>query len=123
MAVNPQMLPQTLGLNSEPLREFRDDLDELIRTLVTNMTERNMGDGTITARIKVTMEQEDGLRYTQMKIEPDISLKIGAKGAKKCQAQEGIFLRYDAEGVPVIAGNQIGMDEYIRRRDAGEESA
>ena len=123
MASNLNMDPQTLGLYSEPLQEFRENLDEMLRILVVNLTERSMEAGILTAKIKVTIDRPADGGYTQMKIEPDIGLKIGAKGSKKCQKQEGIFLQYDAEGVPVIAGTQIGVDEYIRRMNNREESA
>ena len=122
MATNNDMSAQVLGLHSEPMKDFRENLDEALRMLVTNMTERDLGTGTITAKIKVTIEHSD-YGFTQMKIEPDISIKIGAKAQKKCGIQQGIFLKYDQDGMPVVAGNQISLDDYIRNRDGREVGA
>lgn len=115
MTIDQDMKPHVMGLYAEPLTDFRRDMDEMIRLLMVNLTERGLETGTLTAKIKITLRtpQPGESRYTMMKIEPDIGIKIGAKGSKKCEVQDGILVQYDAKGMPVIAGNQISMDEYI----------
>ena len=119
MAINSDMKPHAMGLHSEMLQDFRDNLDEMLRMLVLNMTDRDLMEGVLTAKIKIVMNKPEYGGFTEMKIEPDISLKIGAKGTKKCETQQGIYLRYDQDGTPVIAGSQITLDEYIRSRNDG----
>ena len=48
------MKPQTLGMHCEPLADFREKLDQAIRTLMINLTERDLENGTVTAKIKIT---------------------------------------------------------------------
>ena len=120
MGEKERMSPQVMGLYSEPMDEFRQSLDDLMKLLLVQLTERGLETGTLTAKIKVTLDRKTSGGPTMMQIEPDVSLKIGAKGGKKCRTQSGIFLFYNDEGEPIITGNQIGMMEYLQKQDDEE---
>lgn len=110
------MEAHVLGLKSETLEEFRQNLDMAIRSLVNNLIERDLETGTVTAKIKVTVAREIGAQSTpatMLKIEPDVGMKIGASGKVKCGEQNGIFLKYDDKGMPIISDHQVTIDEYI----------
>ena len=120
------MTPEFLSLNCEALDEFRTNLDEILKLLINNLVERNLRTGTVNAKIKVTIENAtdgSGAPVHQLKLEPDLWLKIGAKGQMKCKAQSGLLMKYTEDGEPVIGPSQISVDEYIReldeRRNAG----
>ena len=111
------MNPQELKLECEALDGFRADLGNAIRLTVNSLFERELMVGTVTAKIKITLNKAEGRNgqpIHTLKIEPDVAMKIGANGKKKCEVQEGIFLKYAEDGTPIIAGEQIEMDEYIR---------
>ena len=115
------MRAHVLGLESEVLEEFRQNLDMSIRALVNNLTERQLETGTVSARIKITIRQEkneQAMPSTVMKIEPDVGIRIGASGKMKCGETNGIYLKYDEDGMPIIGDHQINIDEYIRDRGA-----
>lgn len=115
------MKAHVLGLESEVLEEFRQNLDMSIRALVNNLTERQLETGTVSARIKITIRQEmngQAMPSAVMKIEPDVGIRIGASGKMKCGEKNGIYLKYDEGGMPVIGDHQINIDEYIRDRGA-----
>ena len=114
------MQAHVLGLNSETLEEFRQNFDMAIRSLVNNLTERDLETGTVTAKIKITIKKELGgqaLPATMMKIEPDVGIKIGASGKVKCGEQNGIYLKYDGDGMPIVGDHQMSIDEYIMERE------
>ena len=113
------MLPQELSLDCEALDEFRAALDSTIRKTVESLIERDLIAGTVTAKIKITIEKEEGRNgepIHMMKIEPETSAKIGATGKLKCGEQNGIFLKYTEDGKPIIGEKQLEIDEFIREQ-------
>lgn len=119
------MAPHVFGLYGEELAKFREALDGTIRALAVNMTERGMAEGSVSAKIKITIQKGDsgGKLITRMKIEPAVGMKIGASEKVKIGTENGIVLEYDSEGRPVVGNHQIEVSEYIRQLDAGEQSA
>ena len=113
------MNAQVLSLNSEVLEEFRINLDGAIRVLAANLTEKDLATGTVTAKLEIDIRNaaDNMLEMKMMEIEPDISIKIGAKGKMKCSNQSGIFLKYDEDGLPIIGESQMTIDEFIRERE------
>ena len=110
------MDPQILNLECEALEEFRETMSALMQTLIRNLTERDLENGILTAKIRITRhitEGSNGQPVTMMKIEPDIGLKIGASGKVKCKEQNGIYLRFDGDGKAIVSTKQISLDEYI----------
>ncbi|MBR2854217.1 MAG: hypothetical protein IKG87_07855 [Clostridia bacterium] len=114
------MEPQTLGLNCEPLSDFRVKLDEAIRMLMGSLTERDLENGTVTAKIKITRKTAvDGAGFvsTQISMEPTVGIKIGASGQVRCNMANGLMLVYGEDGEPIIGKSQLTIDEYMRSRE------
>lgn len=120
------MTPHVFGLYGEELKEFRDSLDEAIRQLVVTMTKKDMEEGTVSAKVKIHIGHTvgaDGEVVTVMKIEPSVGMKIGTGGNTKLHEENGIFLQFDGEGMPVVGNHQMEIDDYIREAENGERSA
>ena len=110
------MKPQELGLNCEALEEFRMSLDTALKILIDRMTEKDMETGTVTAKIKISVHtetQDNGNPVRIVKMEPDVGLKIGAKGAMKCRQQD-MFMKFDQDGVAIVGGKQMEIDDYLQ---------
>ena len=114
------MEPQTLGLNCEPLSDFRVKLDEAIRMLMGSLTERDLENGTVTAKIKITRKTAvdvAGIVSTKISMEPTVGIKIGASGQVRCNLANGLILAYGEDGEPVVGESQVTIDEYMRSRE------
>lgn len=114
------MKPQTLGLHCEPLADFREKLDQAIRTLMINLTERDLENGTVTAKIKITRKTAvdvAGIVSTKISMEPTVGIKIGASGQVRCNLANGLILAYGEDGEPVVGESQVTIDEYMRSRE------
>ena len=118
------MKPQELTLDCEAMSAFRESLNLMIRKTVDNLVARDLAVGTVTAKVKISLEKHAD-QYGQdcylLKIEPETSTKIGASGKVKCKTKNGIFLKYAGDGTPVIGERQMEVDEFIRGK--AEESA
>lgn len=113
---------QELGLGCEALDDFRNSLDQIIRLVVDNLTERDLENGVVSAKIKITRQTQidpAGRPVTALKLEPSVNMKIGAGGGVKCAAPGGIFMAYTRDGRPIISTKQVSLDEYIREVDGG----
>lgn len=111
------MTPQHLTLSSEPLEEFKDGLNAILSTLINSLIERDLETGEVTAKIKVTVkttQQQDGTMLHMLKFDPELKMKIGAKGQVKCKSQNGILMKYDRDGNIIIGERQMEIDDYIR---------
>ena len=114
------MEAQTLGLYCDQLDDFRAKLDETIRGLMLNLTERDLEDGTVTAKIKVVRRivvDEANVARTMIRMEPTVGFKIVASGQAKCDTANGLLLAYGENGEPVIGENQITIEEYMRSQE------
>lgn len=111
------MKPQRLSIESEALEEFRQKLNAALEIVTCQMVRKDMTEGTVSAKIKITLaekyDENTGEMYHLMSLEPDVKMKIGQSDGMKCGKTDCIMQR-DAEGRPVIASNQIGMDEVMR---------
>lgn len=112
---------QRMTLDSEPLQAFRENMDDAMNTIVTNLKKKKLMEGTMTAKVKITLHEittEDGEVAWEMKLEPEVSVKIGAKGKIKCGARAGIYAQFDDDGRAYIADRQISIEEVM---DAEEQ--
>lgn len=110
------MKPQQLDLNSEILSEFRNNFEIALNSVIRQMTERKMPGGTLTAKIDIEIREEtaeSGEIIRTMKVQPDIGVKIGAKGKINCREQNGIYLQIGRDGQPIVASEQISMDDLL----------
>lgn len=120
------MNPHVFGLYGDEMKEFRMALDETIRQLVVTMTEKSLEEGAVSAKIKISIGHTRGSAgetVTMMKIEPAVSMKIGASGKAELKKENGIYLQFNDQGMPIVGDHQIEIEEYIRETAVGEESA
>lgn len=111
------MKPQELKLSSEVLNEFRDNLDAALQMMVKQLVRRDLQQGTLNAKIDVTIKEEttqEGEVVWTLKVEPDVGIKIGAKGRLECREQNGLFMKMDRDGKPVVGSCQMDIDELLK---------
>ena len=113
------MKPQELKLDCEVFDEFRVNLDAAIKTAIKTLIAKDLGAASVTAKIDIELrreENEDGEIFYMPRFEPDINIKVGAKGNLKCKEKSGMVMKAGDKGL-YIADNQISFDDLI----AGEE--
>lgn len=114
------MKPQRLNIESEALEEFRQSLNAALEIVTCQLIRRKLQKGTVSAKVAITIhEQADdktGEIYYQMELEPNVNMKIGASDSLKC-GKKAAIMKQDAEGRPLIASEQIGMDELIAEKE------
>ena len=114
------MRPETLNLDSEALRSFRDMFDISLRHAVTNMEERGLETGTVTGKIRIYIDRdvnrETGDMLIRIDLKPDVSVKLGINAKAECEEVKGLHLEFDGNGNPIVAENQISMDEYFAEK-------
>ena len=110
------MKPQVLTIDSEVLGEFRDNFNGTLAVLVREMKARGLHEGTITAKIDITIEEAadaNGQIAKQLTIQPEVNMKMGAKGKVECSKRSGLFVQLNDDGVPVVGHCQIDIDELL----------
>ena len=115
------MKPQTLTLDSEVLGEFRENINNTLAVLVREMKARGLHEGTITAKVDITIEEAvdaNGQIAKQLSIQPEVTMKMGAKGKVECSKRSGLFVRLNDDGVPVVGHCQIDIDELLAEEGA-----
>ncbi len=116
------MKPQELNIESEIFDELRGKFDIAINSVIRNLIAKNMGEGTLTVKLKVKVDQtvdQDGEVIYMPSFEPKINIRIGAKGDIDLNKVEGLQLRCPADGKLIIGTEQISMDEYMAEAEAG----
>lgn len=112
------MKPQRLNMESEALEEFRQSLNAALEIVACQLIRRNLTKGTVSAKVAITIEEradeKTGEVYYDMALEPGVSMKIGARDSLKCGTKKAI-MKQDGQGRPLIASEQIGMDELIEQ--------
>lgn len=110
------MKPQRLNLDSEALAEFRQSLDAALEIVTCQLVRRKMSAGTVSAKVNIHINEraddKTGEIYYQMVLEPNVSMKVGASDKLKCGTKAAI-MKQDNQGRPLIASEQIGMDELM----------
>ena len=118
------MNPHVFGLYGDEMKEFRMALDETIRQIAVTMTEKDMEDGVVNAKIKIHIgrtQGADGEVVTVMKIEPSVGMRIGTSGKYALKEENGIFLQFNDNGTPVVGDHQMEIGEYIRAMAEDDE--
>ena len=110
------MKPQRLTLESEALEEFRQSLNAALEIVTCQLVRRKLHAGTVSAKVAIHLDEraddKTGEIYYQMVLEPNVSMKVGASDKLKCGTKAAI-MKQDNYGRPIIASEQIGMDELI----------
>ena len=114
------MRPETLNLDSEALKSFRDLFDVSLRHAVSNMEERGLETGTVTGKIRIHIDRdvnrETGEMVTFISLKPDVNVKLGINAKVECEEVKGLHLGFDGNWDPIVAENQISMDEYFAEK-------
>ena len=114
------MRPETLNLDSEALRSFRDMFDISLRHALISMKEKDLQTGTITGKVKISidrdMNRETGEMVTFISLKPDVNVKLGINAKVECEEVKGLHLGFDGNWDPIVAENQISMDEYFAEK-------
>lgn len=113
------MKPQELELNCELFNEYRDALDAAIKNCVRQLVLKGLDAGTVTGKIEIKLNQAadaNGEVIFYPEIEPEVTLKIGAKGKIDCGKKQGFAMKC-AGGNFIVGTDQVTMDELI----AGQE--
>lgn len=114
------MKPQRLNIESEALEEFRQSLNAALEIVTCQLIRRKLQKGTVSANVGITIRErcddKTGEIYYEMVLEPKVNMKIGASDSLKCGTKAAI-MKQDAEGRPLIASEQIGMDELIAEKE------
>lgn len=114
------MKAQELTIESEVFDDFRQKLDAALALTIFNLKDKRLNEGAISCGIKIKiMEVKDGqgVISTMMSVDPDIKVKIGAKGKVECEKQSGLIIDLDEDRRPVVASNQIDIDELLREKE------
>ena len=111
------MKPQRLNIESEALEEFRKSMNGALEVVACQLIKRKLKKGTVTAKIGITINertnQQTGEIYYDMTLEPGVNMKIGASDKLECGKKYAI-MKQDSQGRPLIASEQIGMDEITQ---------
>ena len=111
------MKPQRLNIESEALEEFRQSLNGALEIVACQLIKRKLQIGAVTAKIGIEinerLNQQTGEIYYDMTLEPGVNMKIGASEKLKCRKKSAI-MKQDSQGRPLIASEQIGMDEITQ---------
>lgn len=111
------MKPQRLNLESEALEEFRQSMDAALEIVTCQLIRKRLKAGTVSAKVNIHISEraddKTGEIFYEMILEPNVSMKIGASDKLKCGTKAAI-MKQDNDGRPIIASEQIGMDELIK---------
>ena len=111
------MKPQRMNMDSEVLEEFRKSLNAALEIVTCQLIRKGMQEGVVSARVKIEIEEradeKTGEIYYSMELEPKVSMKIGSSDSMGCGKKNGIIMKQDGNGRPVIASEQIGIDEIM----------
>ena len=110
------MKAEELNLNSEALEDFKTNFDMALALLVREIRLKGLPGGQISAKIKIKIEEVtdiNGQICRMMALEPDISLKLGTQGKIECRKRNGLFVKLNENGVPVVGSCQVDIDELL----------
>lgn len=115
------MKPQVLDLSSEIFKDFLEKMDAAITVAMNQLLEKKLYSGTINGKIKITLmettDKETGEKYVNPIFEPEVNMKIGAKGKLECSPVGGMILKKDRNGQNIIASNQIEIDDLLKEQE------
>ena len=114
------MKPQVLDLNSEVFVEFLEKLNAALTVAMNQLLEKKLMAGTVSGKIKITLMENKDKETGEVRInpifEPEVDMKIGAKGKLECSPVGGMILQKDRNGQNIIASNQVEIDDLLREQ-------
>lgn len=114
------MTPQELNLDCEALAEFREGLNMGLRAVALKIMKRGLQSGTVSAKVEITIHEvttSDGEIVRMIALEPKVDMKIGSKAKFDLSKQDGMLIKTDGDGNPIIGTSQISIDDLIRERE------
>ena len=110
------MKPQRLNIESEALEEFRASLNAALEIVACQLVQRKLKKGTVTAKVGITLDErtdsKTGEIFYDLVLEPTVNMKVGASDKLECGKKSAV-MKPDNTGRPLIASEQIGMDELM----------
>ncbi|MCR5566180.1 MAG: hypothetical protein K6F61_04960 [Clostridiales bacterium] len=104
-----------LDFDSPVFTELKAMLSMNIIDTVKRMNNKNLAEGTVSAKIKIGMMQtvdENGEIHSTAIFEPKVTAKVGDSSEDKCGATGGRIV-VNADGSVLIGSEQVTMDELI----------
>ena len=114
------MKASVLNLSCEALAEFRQNIDNTLALAVNRMKEKQIRQATVTGKINILLKQTpdaNGVILNMMELEPEVSLNLTAKAKIQCSKENGLFVRMDEEGRPIVGSFQIDIDELLEEME------
>ena len=111
-------MPEELNLDCEALATFKRCMNIYLKDMIRKMYAKGMTEGTLTGKVKIILEQgadENGEIINMLTIKPDVKAKISMENKAEMEKQEGIFMKFDENGHPIVANQQINMEDYMQR--------
>lgn len=109
------MKQHELDLDSMVFAELRHNLNESIKYVISQLSEKGLSEGTVTAKIKIGMMKstdENGEVHQTAIFEPKVASKIGSSYEDKCVATGG-RIQISGDGSVLIGTEQVTMDELM----------
>ena len=113
------MKPQELSLQCEALEDFVFNLDAALKITTKALMRKKMTGGTVNAKIDIEIHEitnADGEVFNIMSIKPAVNMKIGSKDKLDLQEVNGMYIKQDDEGTPIVGSSQISIDELINEK-------
>jgi len=104
-----------LSIKSPVFAQLRDMLNLNLVDAVKRMTSKNLSEGSVSAKIKISMMQtvdENGEIHCTAVFEPKVTSKIGDSSEDKCDTTGG-KITINNEGQLLIGSEQVSMDELL----------
>ena len=104
-----------LNIDSPVFAQLRDMLSLSVADAVKKMSTKNLAEGTVSAKIKISMMQsidENGEIHRTAVFEPKVTQKIGSSAEDKLGATGG-QISFGDDGQLLIGSEQVTMDELM----------
>lgn len=115
------MKPKELSIYNEIFDDLRFKMDAALNAVITNLIEKDLGSGKVTAKIDITMhqktDQETGEVIYEPVFEPVVNVVVGAKGKLECSAPVGLIVKKSKCGKNFIGTNQVSFDDLMDEED------
>ena len=107
-----------LDFDSPVFTKLKAMLSMHITNTVKRMDSKNLSEGTVSAKIKISLMQtvdENGEIHSTALFEPKVTAKVGDSSEDKCGATGGRIV-VQADGSVLIGSEQVTMDELMDDR-------
>ena len=121
------MKPAELSISNEIFADMRIKMDAALNAVITNLIEKKLGSGRVTAKIGITMyektDKETGEVFYEPVFEPVVNVNVGAKGKFECSAPVGLIVKKSKCGRNFIGTNQVSFDDLMNEKEQEDAEA